>query len=242
MSNNNPIQSLWVGSILSPMEILCINSYLASGHEFHLYSYNKGINAPTGAVIKDANEIIPEKDIFVDSFGSYANFANKFRLTLLYKLGGWWVDMDTVCLKPFDFEAEYVFSSEYINHYNRCGLVNNTYIKSKPGAKFLKDCLDFTSIRGYEHIHWGEMGITLLSRMVFRNGLEQYIQYPDCFCPVSYFHLEQLIGDTTCSLPESSYAVHWWHEIWRRKGVDKNAKFPENSLYEILKKKYITHD
>ena len=237
--NRNPIQSLWIGSSLSLMEELCINSYLANEHEFHLYTYNDISNIPYGTVVKDANSIIPEKDFFIDDFGSFASFADQFRFTLLYKLGGWWVDMDTVCLKPFDFESDFVFSSEHIDYYNRCGVVNNTYVKSKPGAKVIKDCLDFMSYRGHEHIHWGELGITLLSRMIFRNGLEQNIKYPEYFCPVSYFHLDLLIGDANFILSENSYSVHWWNEIWRRQGINKNAKFSENSLYEILKSKYL---
>jgi len=238
MNINNPIQSLWVGSELSQMEILCINSYLANGHEFHLYAYNEIANVPTGAILRDAGSIIPEKDIYVDRFGSYANMANQFRFTLLYKSGGWWVDMDTVCLKPFVFNEDFIFSSEICDYYKRCYRVNNTYMKSKPGAKFLKDCLDFLSLRGHEHIHWGELGITVLSRMIFRNGLEQYIKYPEFFCPVSYYHFDQLIGNSACILPETSYALHWWHNVWRVQKIDKNANFPENSLYEMLKRKY----
>jgi mannosyltransferase OCH1-like enzyme len=220
------------------MEILCINSYLANGHEFHLYTYSDIANVPNGTIVKDAGSIIPEKDIYVDCFGGYVNLANQFRFTLLFKLGGWWVDMDSVCLKPFDFKEDFVFSSEMTNDYERHYTINNTFIKSKPGAKFLKDCLDFLSIRGHEYIHWGELGITLLSRMIFRNRLEQFIKYPEYFCPVSYHNFNHLIGNSSYVLPEISYALHWWNEMWRRKGIDKNAKFPEKSLYETLKSKY----
>ena len=236
--NNNPIQSLWIGSDLSPMEIMCINSYIANGHEFHLYTYKELLNIPNRAVVKDANSIIPEKEIYIDSFGGYAHFADRFRFSLLYKLGGWWVDMDTVCLKPFDFESDYVFSSELSDYHNKRCSVNIGYIKAKPGAKFLKDCLYFISIRGQEYVKWGETGVNVFSRMIFRNNFEQYIKYPEYFCPVSYFHFDRLIGETIYSLSEKSYAIHWWNELWRRKKFDKNAKFPENSLFERLKKKY----
>ncbi|MFV0329293.1 MAG: glycosyltransferase [Dysgonomonas sp.] len=143
--NNNPIQSLWVGPQLSAMEILCINSYLTNGHEFHLYAYNNILNVPKGTIMKDANEIIPKKDIYIDNFGGYVNLSNQFRFTMLYKLGGWWVDMDTVCLRPFDFDEDFVFSSEVIGFRKR---INNTYMKSRLGARFLKNCLDFLSARG----------------------------------------------------------------------------------------------
>lgn len=235
MIDNNTIQSLWVGPRLSSMEILCINSYLANGHDFHLYAYNDILNVPKGTTMKDANEIIPEKEMFVDCFGGYVHLSDQFRFTMLYKLGGWWVDMDTICLKPFDFDDDFVFSSEFIHPRKR---LNNTYMKSQPGAKYLKDCLEFISVRGHEHIHWGEIGITLLSRMVFRNRMDQYIQQPDCFCPVPFYRIDQLIRDSTSVLNETTYALHLWHNMWKTLRIDKDARFPENSLYEILKSKY----
>jgi hypothetical protein len=146
--------------------------------------------------------------------------------------------MDTVCLKPFDFEEDFIFSSESSDPYNRF-LVNNTFIKSPAGAKYLKDCLDFLSLRGHNHIHWGELGVNTLSRMVFRNRLGQYIRQPDHFCPISGYQLKHLIDDSKITLPDTSYALHWWNELWRRTGIDKNGKFPEKSLYEILKRKYL---
>jgi len=238
MNSNNPIQSLWIGTELSPMEILCIKSYLANGHVFHLYTYHNLSGIPKGTVVKDANSIIPEKDIYIDRFGSYAHIADQFRFTLLYKIGGWWVDMDTVCLKHFDFEDDFVFSSERCDSLKQRCKVNNTYIKSEPCAKFLKDCLDFISVRGHEHIHWGELGVSLFSRMIFRNKMEQYIKSPDYFCPVSYYEFDVFIEDKPYVIPETSCALHWWNYFWSRDNVDKNSAFPKKSLYEVMKEKY----
>lgn len=235
--SNNPIQSLWIGPELSTMEMMCIQSYLTQGHEFHLYLYDKVLNIPEGTIIKDANTIIPQKEIYVDAFGGYVNLSNQFRFTLLYKIGGWWVDMDTVCLKPFDFDDEYVFSSENSDPYNRY-LINNTYIKSPAGAKILKDCLDYLNKRGHDNIHWGELGINLFSRMIFKNDLSKYIKHPEFFCPVSFYQLDILINDNDHILPSVTYALHWWNEIWRRKKLDKNKTYPPKSIYEIMKHKY----
>ena len=240
-NNNNPVQSLWVGSRLSSMETLCINSYLANGHDFHLYTYDNILNVPEGANVKDANEIIPAKEIYVDCFGGYVNLSNQFRYALLYKTGGWWVDTDTVCLKPFDFDEDFVFSSEIIDPHKHRNRVNTTYMKSKPGAKYLKNCLDFLSVRGHDHLHWGELGNSLLSRMILRNGMEQYVKKFDCFCPVSYYNINMLIDESTCILPEASYAIHLWNNMWKTECIDKDADFPESSLYEKLKRKYIAN-
>jgi len=235
--NNLPIQSLWVGDALSPMEVLCIHSFLAHGHDFHLYVYDHVANIPEQTVVKDANDIIPKEKIFVDAFGGYVNLSNQFRYTMLYKIGGWWVDMDSVCLKPFDFDTPFVFSSETDDPHHR-SVVNTGYIKSPPGAKFLKDCFDFVDNRGIENIHWGELGVSLISRMIFRNNLGQYVRPPECFCPVSSYQMNRLIEKNDEPLPENAYNLHWWHELWRRKKIDKWGHFPEASLYEQMKRRF----
>lgn len=237
-NSTNLIQSLWVGEALSTMEVMCINSYLHQGHEFHLYTYANIKNVPAGTILKDANEIIKEDEIFVDAFGGFVNLSNLFRYMLLYKKGGWWVDMDTVCLKPFNFDEAYVFSSEYSDPYQRF-VVNTTFIKSQPGAQFLQDCINFTIERGHDHIHWGELGVNLISRMIFRNNMSKYIKPHDYFCPVSAHQLNLLIHKPGYQLPKQAFALHWWHEIWKRRELDKNAAFPEGTVYETMKEKYI---
>ncbi len=96
------IQRLWIGERLSPMERLSITSFLRNGHPFHLYVYGKPDGVPEGTVVLDANEILPSSRIFkYAAHNTYAGFANFFRYKLLSEKGGWWVDADTVCLKPF---------------------------------------------------------------------------------------------------------------------------------------------
>jgi Mannosyltransferase OCH1 and related enzymes len=239
MQSNHIIQSLWIGTELSPMEVLCIRSYLFHGHDFHLYVYDDTIrNIPLGTTLMNANEIIPQSDIHIDLFGGFVNFSNQFRYTLLLKKGGWWVDMDTVCLKPFNFEDDFVFSSETSEPHNRM-LVNTTYIKSLPNSKFLSDCLDFIKIRGYNDIHWGELGVNLISRMIFRNNLERFIKLPVAFCPVSIYKLSYLISNTNYQISSSTYAIHWWHEMWKVYEIDKYGTLANESIFEKLKIKYL---
>ena len=96
------IQSLWIGDRLSTMEKLCISSFLQNVNDFHLYTYDKVKGVPEGTVIKDANEIVPSDMIFkYKEHNSYAGFSNIFRYKLLFDKGGYWVDTDNVCLKPF---------------------------------------------------------------------------------------------------------------------------------------------
>ncbi|WP_353572791.1 glycosyltransferase [Candidatus Albibeggiatoa sp. nov. BB20] len=106
------IQSLWIGDALSPMEQLCISSFLKNGHSFHLYTYDTVKNIPKDTIVMDANEIIPRNKIFkYKMYDSYAGFANMFRYKLLLEKGGYWVDSDIVCLQPFEQKQAYVLAS-----------------------------------------------------------------------------------------------------------------------------------
>ena len=110
-SNKIIVQSLWVGDKLSRLEYYSIKSFLVLGYTFHLYVYNKVKNIPKGTIIKDANEIMPAKEIF-NLKSTFLPFSDIWRYKMLYKKGGYWVDMDMICIKALDFKEEYVFSSE----------------------------------------------------------------------------------------------------------------------------------
>src|SRR4051794_6165389 len=110
------IQSLWIGERLSAMERLCISSFLQHGHPYDLYVYRDIAGIPLGTVVLDGNQILPASRIFTyTEHQTYAGFANFFRYKLLLEKGGWFVDADTICLRPFHFRDDYVFSSEGIN-------------------------------------------------------------------------------------------------------------------------------
>src|SRR5579862_9281216 len=134
MHGNTIIQGLWVGSSLSAMERLCISSFLKHGHIFRLFVYEPVTGIPPGTEVHDAKLILPASAIFRYANGSLAGFSNFFRYKLLLERGGWWVDLDTVCLKYFDFEDDYVFASHLQKDGNSivcCGM-----IKAPPQSQF----------------------------------------------------------------------------------------------------------
>ena len=113
------VQSLWVGDRLSRMEYYSIKSFLVLGYTFHLYTYNKVKNVPKGTIIKDASKIMPKKEIFeLKEKKTYLPFSDIWRYKLLYDKGGYWVDLDMIALKRFDFKEPPVFSSERIIYGN----------------------------------------------------------------------------------------------------------------------------
>ncbi|WEK33548.1 MAG: glycosyltransferase [Candidatus Pseudobacter hemicellulosilyticus] len=235
---NNIIQSLWIGKALSDMEQLCIESYLQNGHAFHLYAYAGIENVPAGTVLCNANEVIHHSRIFLDNRGSVASFADWFRYQLLYEKGGWWVDMDTVCLQYFSIEAPCCFVTEGAMN-GREGKITNGYIKSYPGNSILKDCLEFILAADHGAVQWGSFGPALLQEMVQRNDGMAFVQPPAGFNPVHWFEMYKLITrqeNLDCS---RAFGVHLWNEIWRLGYLDKNATYHPDSLYERLKRTYL---
>ena len=105
------VQSFWIGAELSILEKLAMSSFLAHGDEFNLYTYDDLDGVLAGVNIKDANSVLPEKEVFM-AHGSYAGFAEWFRFKLIRQTGRFWVDLDVVCLKPFDFEDQIVFGNQ----------------------------------------------------------------------------------------------------------------------------------
>jgi len=235
---NDVIQGLWVGNELSVMEQLSIASFLRNGHEYHLYVYEDVKNIPSGTTIKDGNEILPESRIFqYKQQASYAGFSNFFRYKLVLERGGWWVDTDTICLKPFDFEAEYVFSSEFAMGEE---FINSGIFKAPIGSEVMAYAWRICESKDPERIVWGETGPRLMATAVRECLLERYAQSPEVFCPISYADWHRVLEpDADLKLTDRSYAIHLWNERWRAAGQDKNATYPDECFYESWKRSYL---
>jgi hypothetical protein len=248
---NEVIRSLWIGSKLSSLERLCARSWIYHGHSFELFVYEDVGPVPDNVALRDANEIVPRKDVFLWR-DSYAVFADLFRWTLLYRHGGYWVDMDMLCLKPFDFEDDVVFGCEHseaasigvlrlpaghpiagemlslAKDPNR--IIGNERFKVKL-KKWLRHHLLFGSTLG---LRWGEAA----GPKAFTWILKKH----DCFQlgkPFTYFYpIDPLnwrcLFDATLkgedALYRTTYAVHLWNELLRRNGFCKQGPFHPDSF------------
>jgi Alpha 1,4-glycosyltransferase conserved region/Glycosyltransferase sugar-binding region containing DXD motif len=229
------IQSLWVGARLSNLERLAIRSFLFHGHPFRLYVYGSVEGVPDGVEIADANEILPV-DHVVETGGTYAGFADFFRYKMLLSVGGWWVDTDTVCLRPFDFESPFIFSSEYVKD---VVCVNNGIMRAPAGSPVMDYAWNRCTTNGLAGAKLGQFGPKLMQEAVERFGLREYVQRPCVFCPVPYSDWEKLTDpEAAWHFGEATYAVHFWNEMWRWGKKDKDRPYPMACLFERLKQQY----
>ncbi len=236
LEDNRIIHGLWIGE-LTRLELLTVQSFASHGHEFHLWRYEETPDRlPSNVVLRDANEILPYKCVFrkrkrdPDSGvgkGSYATFSDLFRVTLLQKFGGIWVDMDVVCLRPFDFATPYVFRG------HRIGAVMNL-IKCPAQNPLMTHLLERSVNNGVhpnQDSTW--LGFTqLFYQCIVRAGLEEFIRR-DLMPPDSWQAIKPLIEG--CFQPDDGnwYAIHllneMWNELQHNGGVYKGVKIADRS-------------
>lgn len=241
-SKNHIIQSVWIGNALSAMESLCIRSFIANGHEFHLYVYGACSGVPSGTVVKDANEILGGSEI--KKFRSVTIFSDLFRYLLLKRgISPWYVDMDTIALRPFDFSEEYIFASEFLQNGQR--LVDNGILKMPHDSAILSElinrCYQQDPMNPSGSLSHGAlaMGPELMTELAEKFNLLEHVKAPAVFTGIVPWEIPQTFVDPTYSANlMEAYAAHMWQSRWTTTGQDKNGVYPSKSLFEILKQRY----
>jgi mannosyltransferase OCH1-like enzyme len=234
---NRVIQGLWIGEELSAMEQLSLASFLANGHQYHLYAYESVRNVPSGVVMRDAEEILPRSRAFQYSqHKTWSGFANFFRYKLLLERGGWWADTDLVCIRSFDFPDEYVFSSELSVGRQ---MVNIGAIKAPAGSETIAHAWEICQTKEPAKLVWGETGPALMEESVERFSMQRFVKDWKVFCPVGFRDWREFLSADAPELSSETFAVHLWHEMWRAAGQNKNTHYHPASLYEQLRRRYL---
>lgn len=239
------IQSLWIDGALSRMERLAVQSFIDNGHEFHLYTYGKVGNVPSATVIRDGNDILPKGKIFTNQHSnSLGPFSDWFRYALLAANGGFWVDMDIICLKPFDFEPDIVFADTPNGGFHTAVL---KFPAKHPCMLWLSDyCASIPEPENTPHFHFFHQ----LTVAINRFQLGRYALPATTFYPLEVNPYQHLFGGGNSKNAENphsfgnAYAIHLVNSGVREllnsygKGYDKNSLFPDDSFYEQLNRKH----
>jgi hypothetical protein len=237
------------------MEQICLRSFLAHGYEVHLYHYEPIKSVPHGTQQRDASEILPNTAIFRDTAGSLTSFADQFRLHLLERKGGWWFDMDFLSARIMPEPTELRFASTWQFAGGQCAV--NSAIWCKPGDPHvveLRRRCDAIIAKGSPS--FGSTGPHILNPLIAERALQKNVAPWWEFCPFPWtmtHHMAyctniewlkeraRLIKHFTAerigSLLRPAYvrqgtrAIHWHNEIWRRKGLDRDALYHPRSAY-----------
>jgi hypothetical protein len=237
-NNDEVINGLWIGTQLNAIEQLTIKSFLNHGHTFVLWTYEPVVNVPVNTTIRNANEIIPKEEVFTykhyNQFGhgkgSYAGFSDLFRYKLLYELGGWWVDMDVTCLKPFHFEGDYVF-----RYHHKNGLVGNV-MKCPPKSELMLYCFQQASeLINEENRDW-MLPLKILKAGINKYNLNSYTK--DISNKDSWPDVAKLLKSSQ-NQKLNWHAIHWMNEEWRRLNLSKDTFLKDSLIAKLLFENHI---
>lgn len=215
------VHGLWIGSTLSPLELLTLKSFVRWGHEFNLWLYDDlQTSVPKGVNLRDACEILPRERIFRKrerdietgvGEGSVSPFSDLFRYKLLYEHGGIWADMDITCLRRFDLAEDYLFRA------HRLGMVGNL-MKCPKGSALMQACYEESDAIADENVDWLAQ-VRILNANVERLGLSGFIR-DDISNIDSWEHSIRYFAQHYTPIPDNWYAIHWGNELWRTLGKD----------------------
>jgi O-methyltransferase len=244
-NDNKVVQGMWIGGPLTNVQKLCIRSFLDHGHEFHLYLYKDYDGVPKGTVLKYADEIINRRDLTRVRYN--AHFSDLFRSRLIYAKGGWYSDLDEICLHELDAETSYVFIDEYRYDGARRSrteterLVNCCLFKAPKGCDLLAQVIDEQNkIDGMALPKYSiELGPVLFRKLIPACGLSEYIAPPEVYDALGP---DELKGFTEKALhfTEPARTIHLRMSYWSPEtgGFDPDATYPYDSLFETLKRKH----
>ena len=231
--------SLWIGE-LTELEIFSINSFLKLGIEYELYSYKKLKNVPEGTIECDANQVLPEKDIFqVREFNNnknkltFATFSDLWRYKKLYEDGGIWVDLDIIASKNIlKLDSVSVFISSENNTTSNNNPVN-CLIKLEKKSYFAKELYEKSLVMD-KYYHYSLL--RLFRSLVIKHNLS--VASYNLISIIDYEDINKLKKNPISSIVENQellnecYAIHLCNTRWKKRPVLKGFQLT-NKLNEI---------
>ena len=227
--------SLWIGNPLSKVEQTALASFIYYGHSFTLFVYDMNMKVPNGVVKADANEIIPESEIFKVQ-NSYGPFADMFRYTMIKKTGLIWTDTDSICLKASWNFGNYIFGFEEDQR------LANGILKMPQDSPLIDFLIDNSVKYDKNKIVWSEIGPLLVTKGAKKFNVIRYAQPPEVFYPVHFWQWKKIwikdYKDEVLDKCTNAHTLQIWNQFLNREGVDKNT-LPKGSAIEHFYNKFV---
>jgi hypothetical protein len=263
-------QFLWVEGSLSTLEQLCLSSFLMNGYEVHLYTYKPVSGIPNGVQVLPAQDILHEKYVLLNrgvsgKINSYTAISDLFRLELLFQLGGWWFDMDMICLRHLESPSEFRVASTWEGPYGECPC-NCAIWAHKGGHRIesLRDTAKQLIQQKGAQLGVPDTGVFPLQALIAQFSLQACVAPWWEFCPYPWRLVHRLAQRTPreylkdrfrglkhrvwervdpsfkAAYPRSqSRTLHFHNEIWKAAGLGKDEHFFTFSPIEHYKRHFL---
>jgi hypothetical protein len=235
--------SFWHGP-LNPLAYACLASFAQAGARIRVFSYDSGLDLPSGVLLADARSICPDESLtrrfIANGKPSIATFADMFRYHMIEKTGYCWVDTDMLCLsRPTFGDREFVFCRQA----DAVGtsLINNAVLRLPPSHPALAELIATADAAVDVDQRWGAIGPFLLTPILEKHGLAHHaldsrVCYPiepeqfwKLFLPAHHDWARRATGGATFA--------HLWSEAVAWSSFDFWACPPEGSyLYQAFKR------
>ena len=225
------VSTFWHGGPLPALDLACLRSFVAAGHDVRIYSFHVINDVPDGIGVADAREIVDERLLhafIVDGKPSISHFSDLFRYRLFLTTGSVWIDTDLVCLpgkqlptRAFLFGQQAPYS------------LNGAVMRIPPDDPRLPLLVDRAEKLAGRSMPWGATGPDLVTA-VFGREIVTTAPPPSTYYPVHWdewfmpflpsrrAECERLCGD--------AITLHLWNNIVERAGYWKELSPPEGSF------------
>tara|TARA_Y100001937_G_scaffold126171_1_gene194777 strand:+ start:147 stop:758 length:612 start_codon:yes stop_codon:yes gene_type:complete len=199
------VNGFWFGE-LGEVQQKCIDSWENNGYEFKLWDES------------NCDWIVSTDEYFTykhgHSKGTPVAFSNLFRAELLFQQGGLYVDLDMLCLKPYEFNKRFVFSEQVDSGWDYHVATSIIYSKNS-GEQIFKDWASRIRKIGENSSH-GDLGPNLLTPLVEQYGHKDYVLPKEYFCPIDWQSYEDIF-----TYDGDAYGLHLYNSIWSKEDYER---------------------
>src|SRR5262245_941944 len=175
----------WHGGPLPLYAWPCMRSFIERGHAVRLYAYEP-LEMPRGVLAADARTILPIEEIV--RYHGIEAFADVFRYELLFREGGWWADVDVLCLTDRLPAAMYAWAEE------EPGVVNNAILKFPKAEPLVAEMAKRARTLARQVKPWGAAGPRLLSAALRSFAPDDKAGSTSAFYPLHWLDAPQLLS------------------------------------------------
>lgn len=257
VSNQNDVIMLWVGENLPELQQLAIKSLILTNHQVNFYTYKdypeiEKFKKYENFEHKNANDIINKKDVWVYKIsehgkGSYAGFANHWRLIYLLKYGGSWVDSDVIAITNLEKFAKnkIIIGAEWLAKGKKVDSACNGLL-SFPKDDILISAMESICSKLGDSAKFAETGPSSLRKhLKMFPDYQQYLLSYRAVCPIPSFNYkhystlppEEAYKENDLTV-EQIFGFHIWNTRFSYhtpKGTNLTDKLNDKSLYALLK-------